>query len=358
MKMESVASLLGGRVVGDGEVEIAGVRDLAGAGPTDLSFVQSEKHLSTARASRAAAFLVPAGMRIGDRPCVEVVNPKASFIRLLASFLPAPPAPAGVHARALVEAGAEVDPTAWVGPMAVVGAGAAVGAGARIEAGAVVGEGCRIGPGAVVHANATLYPRTVLGARSVVHGGATIGADGFGYVQEGKRVESEEQGAIDRYLQVEGPHVKVPQLGDVVIGEDVEIGACSTIDRGAMGSTVVGEGTKIDNQVQIAHNCRIGKHVIIVAEVGIGGSVGVGDHVTIGGNCGISEGCEIGAYCIVGAHTLMYPGKRFPARTVIFGNPAREAGKTREVQKTLASLPRLARKLQGLERRLQALERL
>jgi UDP-3-O-[3-hydroxymyristoyl] glucosamine N-acyltransferase len=158
-------------------------------------------------------------------------------------------------------------------------------------------------------------------------------------------------------MQTDGPHLKVPQLGRVVVGEDVEIGACVSVDRATLGETVIGRGTKIDNQVQIGHNVRIGEHAIIVAEVGIGGSTSIGNHVTIGGNSGISEGVEIGDFCIVGAHSLVYPGKKFPPRTVIFGNPAREARKTREQMAALAGLPRIGRRLDGLEARIAALER-
>jgi UDP-3-O-[3-hydroxymyristoyl] glucosamine N-acyltransferase len=239
----------------------------------------------------------------------------------------------------------------------VVEAGAELGPGARVGALAVVGAGCRVGAGVVLHPNVTLYPGTVVGDRAVLHAGTVIGADGFGYVQAGKKADADGGGAIERYLQVEGPHLKIPQLGRVVIGEDVEIGACVSVDRATLGETAIGRGTKIDNQVQVGHNVRIGEDTIVVAEVGIGGSAVIGNHVTIGGNCGISEGAEIGDYCIVGAHSLVYPGKKFPPRTVIFGNPAREASKTQEQIAALAGLPRLARKFGDLEARVGALER-
>jgi len=354
MKISDVADRLGAKLLGDGAVEITGAGDLAGAAPGDLSFVQAGRYLEEAKASRASAFLVPPGLRVPGKPCLEVPNPKIAFITVLSEFMPEPPLPRGIHARAVVEEGAEVGEGVFVGAGAVVESGAVLGRGARVGPGSVVGQACRVAEEAVLHPSVVLYRRTTVGRRSVVHAGSVLGADGFGYVQEGKSASAE--GAIERYQQAEGPHRKVPQLGWVEVGEDVEIGASVTVDRGTVGPTVIGRGTKIDNQLQIGHNVRIGEDVIIVAEVGIGGSVTVGDHVTIGGNCGIAEGCVIGSYCIVGAHTLMYPGKTFSPRTVIFGNPAREASRTREMQIALAGLPRSVRRLGKLEERVAALE--
>ncbi|MHC4600492.1 MAG: UDP-3-O-(3-hydroxymyristoyl)glucosamine N-acyltransferase [Planctomycetota bacterium] len=356
MKLADVAKIVSGTLKGDGDVEITGVRDLGGAGEGDLSFVQSERHLEAASASRAAAFLVPEGLAVPGKPCVEVANPKFAFILVLSQVLPAPPRPDGIYEGAHVAEGVVYGDRVYVGPGAVVHVDAVLSDGVRIGSGANIGAGCRLGEDTEIHPNVTLYPGTELGNRCVIHAGSVLGADGFGYVQEGKRGQADGSEAIERYTQAEGPHVKVPQLGDVVVGDDVEIGAVVTIDRGTLGSTVVGRGTKIDNQVQIGHNARIGEDVIIVAEVGIGGSAVIGNHVTIGGNCGISEATEIGDFCIVGAHTLMYPGKKFSPRTVIFGNPAREAKKTREQMLALSGLPRLVKKVRRLEERIRALE--
>ncbi|MHC4777627.1 MAG: UDP-3-O-(3-hydroxymyristoyl)glucosamine N-acyltransferase [Planctomycetota bacterium] len=357
MKLKDVAKLVSGKLEGDGEVEITGLRDLGGASEGDLSFVQSERHLGAAEASGASAFLVPPGLVVEGRPCIQVGNPKFSFIVLLQNFLPSSPEPEGIMEGAHVAEGVVYGDRIYVGPGAVVHPDSVLSDGVRIGSGAIVGPGCRLGENSVIHANATLYRSTEIGSRCVIHSGAVIGADGFGYVQEGKSGESDAGEAIERYMQAQGPHVKVPQMGNVEISDDVEIGACVTIDRGTLGSTEVGRGTKIDNQVQIGHNVQIGTDVIIVAEVGIGGSAVVGNHVTIGGNCGISESTVIGDFCIVGAHTLVYPGKKFPPRKVVFGNPARVAEKTREVQLALSGLPRLVRKIRKLEERLEALER-
>ncbi|MHC5079093.1 MAG: UDP-3-O-(3-hydroxymyristoyl)glucosamine N-acyltransferase [Planctomycetota bacterium] len=333
MKLGEIARVMSGKVTGDPDVEIRGVRDLSAAVEGDLSFVQSARYRDAAEASKFA------------------------FIRVLAHFLPAPPRAQGVHPKAVVASGAKLGKEVTVGPGAVVEAGAVVGPGSIVGAGTVVEAGCEVGADVVLHPNVTLYRGSVVGDRSIIHAGSVLGADGFGYVQEEKPGEADAGGAIDRYMQVEGPHAKVPQLGNVVVGEDVEIGASVTVDRGTLGSTVIGRGTKIDNQVQIGHNCRIGEDVIIIAEVGIGGSAVVGNHVTIGGNCGISEGVDIGDFCIVGAHTLMFPGKKFPPRTVILGNPARTASKTREQMLALSTLPRVVQKLRRLEGRIASLEK-
>jgi UDP-3-O-[3-hydroxymyristoyl] glucosamine N-acyltransferase len=357
MRVQEMAELLCGTLRGDGKVEITGARDLAGARPGDVSFVQEARYLGSAVASKAAAFLVPAGLEVPGKPCVEVPNPKAAFVMMLSRFLPAPQLPRGVSSQAMVSATVAVPEDAFIGPGAVVDDGVIVGRGARIGALCYVGASCRLGAGAVLHPHVTLYPGTVVGERTIVHSGTVLGADGFGYLQARKAVDASGGGASERYSQVEGEHVKVPQLGRVVVGDDVEIGACVSVDRATLGETIIGRGTKIDNQVQIGHNVRIGEHVLIVAEVGIAGSTKIGDHVTIGGNCGISEGVDIGAFCIVGAHSLVFPGKRFPPRTVILGNPAREARRTREQMTAMSGLPKLVREVVDLKQRLTAMER-
>lgn len=351
-----IAALVGGRVIGDPNQPIGGVNDLANARPGDITFVQSARYVEAATASKATACFAPEGLELPGKTLVVVPNPKYSFILALSRFLPAPPRPTGISEKAAIDPSAQIGQEVFVGPGAVIDAGAVLGDGVRVGAGTVVGRGCHLDQGVVLHPNVTLYDGCRIGQRSIVHAGSVLGADGFGYVQEGKPGGGDDGDAIERYVQIDEPHKKVPQLGVVVVEADVEIGACVTVDRATLGETVVGEGTKIDNQVQIGHNVRLGRHVIIVAEVGIGGSVRVGDHVTIGGNCGIAEGAQIGAYAIVGAHTLMYPGKKFPDRSVIFGNPARLAHKTREQMTAISGLPRWVRRLKKLEARLAALE--
>jgi UDP-3-O-[3-hydroxymyristoyl] glucosamine N-acyltransferase len=333
LTIAEVARAAGGEVVqGDPARVVRGVKPLEEAGPEDLSFVAGPRYQAYIRSSRAGAVLV--GADVGELPAemaaVRVDDPRAALARVLERlYPPSTPAP-GVHPSAVVEEGARVDPTASVAAFAVVGAGAVVEAGAAVGAHAVVGRGCRVGAGAVLHAHVTLYDGTRVGARSIVHAGARLGADGFGFVPEG------------------GGLRKVPQVGGCVIGDDVEIGANTTIDRGSIGDTVVGDGTKIDNLVQVGHNCRLGRHVIVVSQVGISGSTRVGDGAVLGGQAGVQGHIEIGAGARIGAQAGVTAS--VAAGAVVSGYPARPHREALRAQAALFSLPKLVERLRALER--------
>ena len=234
-----------------------------------------------------------------------------------------------IHPTAVIGAGTEVAPSASIGPYAVLGGGTRVGERARIGAQVVVGAECEVGADAVLHPHVTLYDGVVVGARSVVHSGARLGADGFGFVPEG------------------GGLRKVPQVGGCVIGEDVEIGANTTIARGSIGDTTVGAGTKIDNLVQIGHNCRIGRSVVIVSQVGISGSTRVGDGAVLGGQAGIQGHIEIGAGARIGAQSGVTAS--VAAGATVSGYPARPHREALRVQAAVFGLPRLLQRLKHLE---------
>jgi len=268
---------LGGDLIGDGSIELSGVASLEQAGPGQLSFVVNPKYVGTAQASGAAALVVP--QKLADRfsqPRLAVANPHAVFARAIACFHPPMTFTPGIAAGAQVAAGAEIDPSASIAAGAVVEAGARVGARSRID------PGCMIGVNAVIGADCHLYPNVVvyadchLGDRVVIHAGSVIGADGFGLAWEN------------------GAWVKVPQVGRVLIGDEVEIGANTTIDRGALDDTVIETGVKIDNLVQIAHNCRIGAYTAIAGCAGIAGSTRIGKNCLIGGAAMILGHIEIG----------------------------------------------------------------
>ncbi|MCD6339910.1 MAG: UDP-3-O-(3-hydroxymyristoyl)glucosamine N-acyltransferase, partial [Verrucomicrobia bacterium] len=226
-----LARRLGGEVAGDGEAVLTGAAPADAAGPGDVTFAENEKYLRLAEAGRAAAVLV--GRRYASPKTLIVVSPvRVAMARTLALFYPEPEFPPGVHPSAVIEPDAVIDPTAYIGPHCVVGRGARIGPRCALEGGVHVGAECRLGEACRLFPRVVLYPRTRLGNRVRIHAGAVIGADGYGYVFH------------------EGAHVKIPQVGWVEIGDDVEIGANVTIDRGAMGPTVVGAGTKIDNLVQ------------------------------------------------------------------------------------------------------------
>jgi UDP-3-O-[3-hydroxymyristoyl] glucosamine N-acyltransferase len=294
----AVARASGGRLTatirGAADTRIAGLAPLAEAGPADLAFLANPRYRNDALASRAGAIvlspasadqLAAAG---GVLPALVVVDqPYAWFAHAAQLLHPEPRAVPGVAATASVDASAQVDPGACIEAGAVVGARTSIAAGARIGAGAVIGAGAAIGADTRVYPRAVVLDGCRLGARCIVHSGAVIGADGFGFAP------------------LDGRWVKIPQTGAVVIGDDVEVGANTTIDRGTMGDTVIEEGVKLDNQIQVAHNCVIGAHTVIAGCVGIAGSARIGRHCQIGGAAMIAGHISIADGCAIGPGTLV-----------------------------------------------------
>jgi UDP-3-O-[3-hydroxymyristoyl] glucosamine N-acyltransferase len=264
--LSQLQAILGGEARGDENRQFSGVAALADAGSDQVSFMVGAKHLEAARASRAGLLIVhPAQAGQLGRALLVVGNPHAAFARAVALFHPEPPLRPGIHASAVVDPSATVAADAEIAAHAVIGAGSRVGAGSRIGPGCAVGDDVEIGAHCRLLANVTVYGGSRLGDRVTLHAGCVIGSDGFGLAWEG-----------DGWL-------KVPQVGRVVIGDDVEIGANTTIDRGALNDTVIGNGAKIDNLVQIAHNCRIGEHTAIAGCAGLAGSTTIGSRCLIGG---------------------------------------------------------------------------
>jgi UDP-3-O-[3-hydroxymyristoyl] glucosamine N-acyltransferase len=268
--LREIVGRLGGEVAGDDSIEVSGVATLDEAGPGEITFLANPRYRSRLAATRASAVIL-APRDAGATAIARIVsdNPYAYFARTLTLFHPAREAVAGVHPSAWVDPTAQVAPTAEIGPFAAIAAGARIGECARIGAGSVVGENAVVGDGTLLHPRVTIYHGCVVGARCILHSGAVIGADGFGMAPDA------------------GRWVKIPQVGRAVLGDDVEVGANTCIDRGALGDTVVEEGVKIDNLVQIAHNCRIGAHTVIAGCTGISGSAVIGRHCVIGGGVGI-----------------------------------------------------------------------
>ncbi len=283
LTLAALAERLGGRVEGDGGREISGVAGLREAGPGDVSVYTSRRYLEALKSTRAAAVIAAGKTDTAGRDALRVENPQLAFALAIEIFHPRPSPPPGVHPTAVIEDGASVDVSASVGPLCVVAAGASVGPRAVLGAHTVVGAGAVIGAGSLLHPRVTVGDRVRLGERVIIHSGAVIGSDGFGYVFDG------------------GRHRKIPQVGTVEIGDDVEIGANTTVDRATVGTTRIGEGTKIDNLVQVAHNVEIGRHAVIVAQVGISGSTKIGSFAVLGGQVGtvghitIGDGARIGA---------------------------------------------------------------
>jgi UDP-3-O-[3-hydroxymyristoyl] glucosamine N-acyltransferase len=265
-----VAAACGGRVVGDGERRLSGVRSLESAGEDSLSFVNEERALPRAAASGAGALLARSASAFPGGTVIEVADPSAALVPVLRLFHPARIPRAGIHPTALV------DPSAEIGPYAVVGDLSRVDANAIVGAHAVIGARCRVGAGSWLHPHVVLYDDVVLGERVEIHSGAVLGGDGFGYATTEKGL------------------VKIPQVGGVTIGDDVEVGANSCIDRAALETTSVGAGTKIDDLVMLGHNVRLGRHDVLCAQVGVAGSAVVGDGVVLGGQVGVAGHLTVG----------------------------------------------------------------
>ncbi len=335
MRASELAALVNGRFEGRDDPDLTGVAPLDRAGPTDLSLLAHPRYAAYLARSRAGAVLVEESL--ADRfdagaPAIIVRNVHGAMTRILPRLYPeSPPAP-GVHATAIVAPDARIGADVTIGPYAHIGAGAVVGARVRIGAHCEVGAGCALADDAVLFPHVTLYPGVRIGARSIVHSGARLGVDGFGYAWDGTA------------------HRKVPQVGGCVIGQDVEIGANVTIDRGSIGNTEIGDDVKIDNLVHIGHNVRVGAHTIIIAQVGIAGSSTIGAGVTLAGQVGIAGHVTIGDRATVAAQGGVFGD--LDGGVTYSGYPARPHRETLRAQAALFRLPRLMDRIRALERAL------
>jgi UDP-3-O-[3-hydroxymyristoyl] glucosamine N-acyltransferase len=283
--VSEVAALVGGRLVGDGSLLLRGVRSLAQAGPEELAFVADPREESRAADSRAGALLVKSVLRFPGRTAIEVADPHLALVEILYFFHPRRIARPGVHPTAILAPGVIVDPGAEIGPYVVVGEGTRIEEGTILEAHVVIGRECVLGPQVRLHPHVTLYDDVTLGPRTEVHSGAVLGADGFGYAPSPTGIR------------------KIPQIGGVRIEADVEIGANSCVDRSALENTLVGQGTKIDDLALVGHNCEIGRHCFICAQVGLAGSTILGDGVVLGGQVGVAGHLKVGNGVKVGAQS-------------------------------------------------------
>jgi UDP-3-O-[3-hydroxymyristoyl] glucosamine N-acyltransferase len=331
--VRQLAEWVRGEVLGDPELPIANARTLAEAQPGDITFVESEKNLAAWEASKASAAVVPASVPVNGRPVIRVPDPLMAFANIVRHLRGHPAEPHG-----LVDATAHVHPTARlaagvsVGPFAVVGEGTEICEDSSVGAGTVIGRFCKLGRDVTVHPRVVLYDDCVLGNRVVVHAGAIIGADGFGYRNQ------------------DGRHVKVPQLGWVEIEDDVEVGACATIDRGTFGPTRIGTGTKIDNLVMIGHNCQIGRHNVLCGQVGVAGSCVTGDHVVMAGQVGVADHITIGPRVVVAAQSGV--AADVPADCHLLGYPATPVREQRRMLASLRKLPELRAEVKRIRKHL------
>ncbi|MFO0967447.1 MAG: UDP-3-O-(3-hydroxymyristoyl)glucosamine N-acyltransferase [Gemmataceae bacterium] len=328
-----LAELVQGTLHGDPDLVPAGARPLGEARAGDITFLEHEKYANQLQASAAAAAVVPVNFTAAGKSVIQVADPIMAFAVIFRHLQKKDEAkPSGIDALACVHATARIGAEPSIHPLAVVGAGTVIGARCRIHSGAVVGANCTLGDDVVLHPNAVLYDDTVLGDRVIVHGNAVLGADGFGYRFQG------------------GRHVKVPQLGHVEVGSDVEIGACTTIDRGAFTATRIGEGSKIDNLVQVAHNCQIGKHNLLVSQMGIAGSSSTGDYVVVAGQVGICDHVHIGAGAMIGAKAGVT--KEVPAGQRMLGAPATPEREQKKILMSLEKLPEMRKDIRKIKQHL------
>lgn len=333
--LRELAEWVGGQVCGEGSVEIDGITGIDEAGPSDLTFAVSP-HLDRAAASKAAAVIISVSVESFAKPAIRVDNPRLAFTRLLNLFNPRPQVDPGVHPTAVVGRNVTLGENVAVMAQVYIGDDVVIGDGTIIFPQVYLGPGTVIGQDCLIHPQVTLREHTLLGNRVIVQSGAVLGGDGFGYVT------------------VEGEHLKVPQVGNVVIEDDVEIGSNTAIDRATTGSTIVRRGTKIDNLVHIAHNDIIGEHCFIVAQTGISGSVTVGDRVTLAGQTGTTGHIKIGANSVfIGRAGIT---KDTPANYFGAGTPARPHQEWLREQIALHKLPETMKKFRAMEKRLAELE--
>ena len=336
MTLGELARRLECPVEGDAGVEIHRVARIESAGPGDLTFFAAAKYAAALAATKASAVI--AGANAAGAPCAVIrsASPYLTFARAIQVLSPERKPEPGVHPLAAVAADAVVDPTATVGAFAVIERGARVGARTVVHAHAVIGAEAAVGPDCVVHAHVSIRERCVLGARVIVQNGAVIGSDGYGFTP-----------------RPDGSHEKIPQLGPVVIEDDVEIGANTTIDRPALGETRIKAGVKIDNLVQIAHGVVVGRNSLLAAQVGIAGSTVIGDDVMFGGQSGAAGHLTIGDRVRVAARTAIIAS--IDSDTAMSGHPMMETSEWRRVHVAVRKLPRMRKQLKDLEERLAAL---
>src|SRR5258708_1721355 len=327
-----IAKLLGGEVAGDPAVVLKGFAPADRAQPGDLTFAENESYFARAEQSAAAAVIVDGPYSSAQKVLIRVPSARIAFAKVLPLFFPEPLFSAGIHPTAIVPSSASVDPAAHIGPYCVLSDGVRIGARSVLQGGNFLGTNCVLGEDVNLFPNVTVYPTTQIGNRVRIHSGTIVGSDGFGYVQDG------------------GIHRKVPQIGSVIIREDVEIGANVTIDRGALGPTVIGRGTKIDNLVQIAHTVTIGEHCLVVSQAGIAGSTKLGNYVILGGQVGLAGHLKIGNRDSIAAQSgVMH---NIPDGEKWFGYPAQPDRQTKRQIIALQQLPELLRRVAELEKRL------
>ena len=341
MRTDELAELVRGRVIGDGATVVERIADLEHAGESEIAYVENESLLAAASESKAACLIVNERLseKLPDRTLIEVVNPKLAFSLIGAALHPPVRREPSIHPTAVVAENADVALTAYVGPNVCIGEYTRVGAYTRLEAGVVLGANVTVGDDCVLHPNVVLYDGVSIGTRVILHAAVCIGADGFGYVRH------------DLGYQ------KFPQVGTVIIEDEVEIGAHTCIDRAALGRTRIGRGTKLDNMVHVGHNCDIGERVVIAAQTGISGSVVIEDDAVIGGQVGFGDHTRVQKGAIIGSKAGILPGK-IVRPGVWWGIPVQPLDQYKRMNAYMNRLPQMHERLKQLENKLDRIDKI
>jgi UDP-3-O-[3-hydroxymyristoyl] glucosamine N-acyltransferase len=333
---KELADKIGARVEGDGALELTAVAAPERAGTKHLIYVEAAKHAERALASAAACVVANEGIALPGKTVLRSAQTKVAFAKAAAHLLERAPIANGVHPTAIVAPLVRIGTDVGIGPYAVIGEDTHIGDGTQVGAHSVIGAGCWIGENCRIHPRVTLYAGVRLGHRVEIHSGAVLGADGFGYAFDGEQ------------------YWKFPQAGIVEIGDDTEIGANTTIDRGSLDDTRIGEGVKLDDLVHVGHNVQIGAHTVIAAQTGISGSSRLGHHVVCGGQVGIADHCTLEDGSIAGAQAGIPTGKTIRSGQTVWGTPARPLDKFKEAYVWFARLPELGERVKKLEEKISA----
>ena len=340
MRVEQLAKIVDGRVVGNGATLIERISDLEQAGDGEIAYVENENFLTTAAESQAACLITTERLaeKLADRTLIEVANPKLAFSLIGAALYPPVHREPSIHETAVVAETADIALTAYIGPNVSVGDYTRVGPYTRLEAGVVLGSNVMVGDHCVLHPNVVLYDGVSVGSGVILHAGVCIGADGFGYVRH------------DLGYQ------KFPQIGTVVIEDDVEIGAHTCVDRAALGRTRIGRGTKLDNMVHVGHNCDIGERVVIAAQTGISGSVVIEDEAVIGGQVGFGDHTRVQKGAIIGSKAGILPGK-IVRPGVWWGIPVQPLDQYKRMNAHMNRLPQMREEIKRLQEQIEELRK-